>query len=509
MRGESKMANRAALFMGLIATAFGAPSALPAATEAAEAVRVIPPSTVVMDLGLDGREMQRPAVEFDHAAHTAALGLEACARCHLVGEDGQLSPEFVARAGLDRWDRAMDAVHAACIGCHSERRAAAEKSGPVTCGECHVRRAPGVAARAELPFDASLHARHALAYPDRCETCHHVRDEEKDALVYLKGAEAGCPVCHGETAVEDVPSRADASHRACVSCHLLRLRAGSEAGPVRCVGCHDRERHVDIERLEEVPRLMRGQPDRTWVTFAAGTVPAVPFDHIRHEGWTPTCSGCHHAGFEPCDACHTLRGSEKGGGVTLADAFHDPDSTFSCVGCHRAETGETGCRGCHSGGTGVAAESSCSRCHTGPLPRTMGDEPPEVRLVEAELGGLPEPSDDLPETVVIEVLADRYGPSKLPHGKIVRRLHAAVAESPLATRFHGRIEVGCAGCHHHSPVGLRPPRCSSCHGDTAHPTRDQPALKAAYHRQCIECHEVMKIEALGCTDCHPEREVAS
>ena len=31
--------------------------------------------------------------------------------------------------------------------------------------------------------------------------------------------------------------------------------------------------------------------------------------------------------------------------------------------------------------------------------------------------------------------------------------------------------------------------CASCHGRTADATRDKPALKEAYHRQCIGCHE--------------------
>jgi hypothetical protein len=139
----------------------------------------------------------------------------------------------------------------------------------------------------------------------------------------------------------------------------------------------------------------------------------------------------------------------------------------------------------------------------------MGEEPPEVKLAEVSLGELPADSEELPETVVIDILVDRYEASKLPHGKIVRRLHGAVLDSRLARRFHGRLEAGCAGCHHHSPVGVRPPRCASCHGGSAHPTRDQPALKAAYHRQCIGCHELMGIKALGCTDCHAAREVES
>jgi hypothetical protein len=130
-------------------------------------------------------------------------------------------------------------------------------------------------------------------------------------------------------------------------------------------------------------------------------------------------------------------------------------------------------------------------------------------LAAVEFGGLPDSPDDLPEEVVIDGMVDRYEASRLPHGKIVRRLHAAVLDSPLAKRFHGDAEVGCSGCHHHSPVGERPPRCAACHGEVGDPTRDRPDLKAAYHRQCIECHEQMNIKAVGCTDCHAVREVTS
>ena len=34
------------------------------------------------------------------------------------------------------------------------------------------------------------------------------------------------------------------------------------------------------------------------------------------------------------------------------------------------------------------------------------------------------------------------------------------------------------------------------------PTADKPGLTAAYHRQCIGCHQAMAIRKTGCTDCH-------
>ena len=504
------MATRGAVCLGVIVAALWSPATavLAAARSAAQAPRTLSASVLVITSQTGDRQPQRPPVEFDHDRHTVTLAPEPCETCHQVSEAGVLDPRFAAVVGASRWDERMDAFHDACIGCHAERAQHAA-SGPQVCGGCHIRRPLTVSARVEMSFDLSLHGRHDQAYPERCETCHHVWDPEKEALVHLKGAEAACRTCHRLQAVKRTPSRAEASHRACVSCHLRLVEAAAVAGPVSCVGCHDAARVAAVRRLEEVPRLLRGQPDRTWVAVADGVWPAVPFDHLRHEGAAASCSGCHHESMARCGDCHTQRGVPEGAGITLAEAYHDPWSEHSCVGCHRRQTASPECRGCHAGGTGEASQRSCTICHSGPAPRLVVEGAVPVELSPVDLGALPDSPEDLPEEVVIDVLADRYQPSRLPHGKIVRRLHGAVLESRLAQRFHGDAMVGCAGCHHHSPASTRPPRCVSCHGDSADPRRDRPDLKTAYHRQCLECHEQMGIAAVGCTDCHAAREVES
>lgn len=505
------MATRRAVLRGVIGAALWSPAAVAPAMAAstAQALRTIPPSIVVIGPDVAEHVRQRPAVEFDHDRHTAALAPLRCETCHRILETGALDPRFAAAVEADRWDRRMDAFHGECIGCHAERSRQTVPGGPVTCGECHVRRPPGRSARVEMGLDLSLHGRHANAYPEKCETCHHVFDPETKVLVYRKGTEAACRTCHQARAVESTPSRAEASHRGCVSCHLKLVEAEAAAGPVTCSGCHDAGSIAGLKRLEEIPRLLRGQSDRLWVAAADGAWPAVPFDHLFHEPQVSSCSGCHHATLEPCDVCHTLRGASAGAGVTLAETHHDPRSAHSCVGCHRRQAGRVECRGCHAGGAGATSERSCTVCHSGPEPKAVAGSAMPAERSRLEAGELPSSPEDLPEEVVIDILVDRYEASRLPHGKIVRRLHAAVVDSALARRFHGGVEVGCSGCHHHSPVGERPPRCASCHGEVGDPTRDRPGLKAAYHRQCLECHEQMGIKAVGCTDCHALREVQS
>jgi hypothetical protein len=359
-------------------------------------------------------------------------------------------------------------------------------------------------------FDLSLHGRHAKAYPEDCGRCHHVLDEATEKLVYRENTEESCRGCHGEIAVDGSPALREAVHRDCIGCHLERAARGEDSGPARCVGCHDQSRLAAIEQLDEVPRLTRGQPDLAWVNGIAPGVALVPFNHELHEGSSSTCSTCHHQRIRACVDCHSLRSGTDGGGVNLERAHHTRASTLSCVGCHLETAGVDDCAGCHVDTT-VAADSgeACAICHGGPR-RPTGDEPPppDDWLVPIELAALPQASGELPDKVTIDVLADAYEPSTFPHLKIIRRFEGGIRQSPLARRFHRKAEAICAGCHHHSPVGQRPPPCASCHGDDNAAISDRPSLKVAYHRQCVSCHQRLEIKA-ECTDCHAAKEETS
>jgi hypothetical protein len=466
--------------------------------------RSVAPATVTMQFPAVFGEMQRPAVEFDHAAHTKALDSEGCEMCHRIDDKGVLIPRLASGLEIDNRDDLIDAYHDTCMGCHRERSAEALAAGPLTCGECHVRRRPGVPVRAAMVFDYSLHARHAKAFEDKCENCHHVYDEVTEQLKYEKGKEEGCRSCHGAVDEKRKLSLANASHRACISCHLRRVRSELESGPVLCGVCHDLELRNAIERLEEIPRLVRGQPDTVWIHSIDAKSATVAFNHLAHEPVTTSCSTCHHQTLKPCDECHPLTGSVEGAGVSMAQAYHLSSSEHSCVGCHARRASEKQCAGCHHALSASPADRTCVVCHSGPPPGSQALEIAPAP-VNPRLDPLPFPSDDYPETVVIEALVDSYEASKLPHAKIVGKLDEIVRENTLAGRFHTDTATLCSGCHHHSPVGTRPPPCRACHSEEADATLDFPGLKVAYHRQCVGCHIAMNIEKQGCTDCHAAR----
>lgn len=479
---------------------------------ALESPRSLPPSTIILALADD---LDRAAVEFDHAKHTKALEKDGCATCHQSDEQGRL----VAMLGRQRDpadpDALMELYHDRCIGCHEERAAQVHKSLPAACGDCHVEREAATSQRLAMRFDYSLHYRHVKAEGEKCETCHHVYDEATKKLEYKKGAEDACRDCHGARDEGNVLSLANASHRSCISCHQKHEQDGTKGGPHLCIGCHDEATREKMERVAEPPRLLRGQPNKTWIHTAGAKSKVVPFNHERHEPGVFSCSACHHQTLKACKECHTLTGTEASNGVTLATSYHYGSSSHSCVGCHETKTATQDCSGCHRRLQHPPQQRACIICHSGPTPQALGGEPgsggdsdaagsiqtpfPE----DALLATLPELSDDFPDKVVIDILADEYRGAELPHAKIVAKLDAAVRNSRLASRFHGQTEVLCAGCHHQSPIGTRPPPCRACHGQKADATEDKPALKAAYHRQCVGCHQEMKIKD-GCTDCHAE-----
>ena len=118
----------------------------------------------------------------------------------------------------------------------------------------------------------------------------------------------------------------------------------------------------------------------------------------------------------------------------------------------------------------------------------------------------------VPDKLEIKVLQKEFKPAAFPHLKIVNKLLTISNNSTLARVFHGaREQTLCEGCHHNSQLhraAVKVPQCSSCHGRPFNPADlGKPGILAAYHRQCMGCHQVMKQKptALECTKCHPAK----
>ena len=471
-------------------------------------VREVGASVITLKLPERFGSMQRPPVELNHEKHTTALD-NVCTKCHLEDDNDHLSPKMGRETDGDDRDALVKLYHDRCIGCHVKRKSEGTSTGPQTCNGCHAKKGKASSAWTALRMDASLHARHVTATNESCESCHHVYDEAQKKLVYKAGAEGACGYCHGKQDKGDTPSLRNASHESCISCHIKNQKAKGGAGPLTCVGCHDKKGQAAIKRLKNPERLVAGQRDQVWIKTAGAKAAAVGFDHAAHEKVTPFCTTCHHSAVDGCGSCHAPEGTRatKGGEVSLDNAHHAVASKHSCVGCHKKATETKACAGCHHTLGKPPRPASCITCHNGrdrdavdggaaPLPQLPVMQP------------VPALADEFPDKVTIDVLANKYEPTVMPHKQHAEKLLSLTKDNTLASRFHGSTATLCAGCHHHTPAGTTPPPCRGCHhGEAAHKV-DRPSLKSAFHRQCMGCHSRMGIDKRGCTDCHAKARAA-
>jgi len=445
-------------------------------------------------------KLERTPVQFPHDLHIQSLKVQKkeCTVCHLVMENGRLSSKYMRLKDTDK-KAVMDIYHENCLTCHKEKAVAGTASGPVTCGECHRRKPLYQASHDSIGFDKSLHYRHLSAYNGHCAPCHHDFNADK---------ESSCFDCHGVAE----------SHEICVGCHIK----DDNTGPTDCSSCHDKEKRLSIETVNNPPRLERGQPDFVLLSaheseLEASKLKTVPFSHISHEQFTTSCRVCHHQTLRPCNECHTLAGSDKSNGVTLQDAMHSMSSDHSCVGCHNKMKFTTECIGCHSlMEQGRLSEHACNICHAGPPPdrldavrakyKSLDDFRPKRSKTRLSFA-----TSEIPDSVSIGILSKKYEPVVMPHRRHVDRLMQNIKGSKIATHFHGHEDIICQGCHHNSPVGIKPPLCESCHGiHFDESVLAVPRLKEAYHQQCLGCHQNMNIkEPSDCVGCHAEKKPAS
>ncbi len=474
-------------------------------------------------------KLERPAVLFLHDKHTAALEKKNkdCATCHL-SENNRLVPKFKRLKETNKTE-VMDIFHTQCITCHRETAVNGEKSGPVSCGDCHKEEITLRSSRQPMGMDKSLHYRHAKAQDNKCEKCHHAYNEKTQKLYYDQGKEGTCRYCHAKTTEEKKISMQLAAHLSCIDCHRKTLEKNKNAGPVNCGGCHDSQEQKMIEVVQQVPRIKRNQPDVVFVNKIGpekkishpkieARMQAVPFSHAAHEDYNDTCRVCHHADLNACAGCHTLTGSKEGKQVKLEQAMHKLKAEQSCLGCHQINQQEKQCAGCHASleQRRKKGEQTCRTCHVTPLNKNSGsasridEKARAAKVLDSRIAVTATYKDaDIPEKVVIDELVDQYKPVDLPHRKIVQTLADNIKDNKLAKYFHSDVGTICQGCHHNSPLSTKPPKCGSCHGRPFDPDQPlRPGLMAAYHSQCMECHKEMGIKkpvATDCVGCHKKK----
>jgi hypothetical protein len=93
--------------------------------------------------------LQRPPVKFTHEKH--ADRYPDCIQCHHTYEykggkrvndwngEGQACSECHKVKDDGKKISLMNSFHESCTGCHRSLDKEGKKSGPVTCGECHIR----------------------------------------------------------------------------------------------------------------------------------------------------------------------------------------------------------------------------------------------------------------------------------------------------------------------------------------------------------------------------------
>lgn len=501
------------------------------------------PDLIQIRLTDPGAKPEMPGAGFPHDKHTKALADQTCSACHPKEKDRFVFKFQRLKDGGYEMDKAL--YHEKCAGCHQERSEKQLSAGPLTsqCRLCHTQTGLRPSAAQPVSMDKSLHYRHEISSAikpvvsgeeNNCSACHHIYDKKLNKTVYIKGQEGTCRYCHKAALVDKTRSFQTVAHESCVNCHYRVHAMKQKAGPTDCAACHDATRLASVEKLKDIPRIQRNQPDNVlmslWVKEAQKTgkpsrqfVNPVAFDHKQHEAKVEHCYTCHHASLETCGDCHTRLGSEKSKLTRLDQAMHAPGTSRSCLGCHAEQMTAKDCSGCHFKMVPKNfVASDCKKCHSidktalDPLP---ADKNAMTRIAESvvrtraekeqTVSGDPIKTDDIPEEVTIEVLKDQYEGAKFPHRKIVTALLERVQKNKLAMYSHNGMASLCNGCHHHGLEAASPPKCASCHGVAVLSEPDgRPGLKGAYHGQCITCHQQMGIQkpvATDCTACHQKQ----
>jgi hypothetical protein len=504
-------------------------------------------------------DLDRAPVKFYHDKHALALEKEGCEKCHSRDEENKFLFTFPKERDESSRDALMNSYHDGCIGCHQEMTDGGEKTGPLTCGECHVieesyhkkeylpimpeyyevlrdtyhkdclacHQDPAKAAEdaggldwksfyvkeqplleetwPEVLFDYYIHDKHDKTLEEKCELCHYISPKREKELAD-EGKEPTCKDWLREIDEEQSLTERETAHPRCINCHLERKDANEEkTGPIYCKDCHTGIERT-LEEMADVPRPECEQEEKILIQIEEDArAKGVAFNHKAHQEKTRSCQECHHETLRSCKECHTLTGSDEGDGITLAEAYHEVSSPWSCIGCHETEKQKENCAGCHHLMESGLVESACDTCHTGSLDS----------LDVAKK--LPQPEElfpeDLKDELEINMLENEYKPSPVLHKQIVKKLTDISNENTLASYFHVEETTICAGCHHLGPIEKNQTiaQCSTCHTTRKEPERETPTLLGAYHQQCLGCHKHMggteEEMPQDCAGCHKEKDL--
>ncbi|MCG8633425.1 MAG: hypothetical protein MI863_06320 [Desulfobacterales bacterium] len=503
------------------------------------------PDILTIDIPSSPDHKDMPPVQFKHDLHTQAVEGE-CIKCH---DNKEGKPVFKFKRTEDVEGRSyMDLYHENCVACHADMKGKTGEKGPLEaeCRVCHNAKPATGSSWVGIDFDRSLHYTHEKAKTIKsgikseetnCNACHHSANMKARTTFYEKGQESACVYCHkpdsdkGFEVGNGIRSSREAAHDSCVACHLTMTEQKAETGPVDCAGCHAAENQKKIKTNTDIPRLDRNQPDQVLLTGwtdlgqndevnkkrIAQSMDAVPFDHKAHEAKDLSCKECHHETLNKCASCHAAdKGEEKGGYIKLGRAMHDPNASQSCIGCHTEKQAAKECAGCHAQLPKKATkDQDCAACHS----VDVKSKPTAMLKNTAATGSMAKAAinartyekvnlNDIPETVVINTIEGEYKASEFPHRMVVDAIFKQVENNTMAKAFHKNDLTMCVGCHHNSPATMTPPKCASCHDIKPDLTTGKPGLKAAYHGQCITCHQEMEVTSVlptDCTKCHEKK----
>ncbi len=120
-------------------------------------------------------------------------------------------------------------------------------------------------------------------------------------------------------------------------------------------------------------------------------------------------------------------------------------------------------------------------------------------------------AEDAPEEVVIENMANLYGPVTFNH--LMHTEYASCEECHHHTTGDKVVDPNCVRCHENSGEA-DVVTCYECHEGNRFDREylkklespqlyhiDKPGLKGAYHLNCISCHEITS-GPTGCQECH-------